>query len=208
MNVKLTEAQKIHILNSTDVAAVMQQVLLRENKIRRNQEHFWIVGLDNKSKILFIELISLGASNRVNVAAPEVFRMAIYKLASRVIFVHNHPSGEPDPSDADKDFTGKMIIAGSFIDITVIDHLVISDRVYASFVDLGIMEKLQKRNKKLLAAEEEALEQVQQEMVREKIVAETQRNIATKALKEGFTVSQIVKISGLTKAQVEALKKK
>lgn len=60
MNVRLSHEQKIRLLNSQDVYKVMQQVLLRENKIRRNQEHFWVIGLDNKNKILFIELIGLG----------------------------------------------------------------------------------------------------------------------------------------------------
>src|SRR5690606_40012143 len=96
MNVRLTQEQKIRILNSGDVYNVMQQVLLRENKIRRNQEHFWVVGLNNKNKILFIELISLGAVNSVQVNPPEVFRMAIYKMAVKMILVHNHPSGRPE----------------------------------------------------------------------------------------------------------------
>ncbi|MFL0070261.1 JAB domain-containing protein [Tenacibaculum maritimum] len=61
MNVRLSKEQKIQILDSTDVYKVMQQVLLRENKIRRNQEHFWVVGLDNSNKILLIEFIGLGA---------------------------------------------------------------------------------------------------------------------------------------------------
>jgi DNA repair protein RadC len=60
MNVRLTKDQKIQLLNSEDVYQVTQQILLRENKIRRNQELFWAVGLNNDNKILFIELISLG----------------------------------------------------------------------------------------------------------------------------------------------------
>lgn len=108
MNVRLTKEQKIKVLNSVDIYFVMQQILLRENKIRRNQEHFWVVGLDNKNKVLFIELIGLGAVNRVNANPPDVFRMAIYKLAVKVILVHNHPSGSVDTSKGDHEFTDRM----------------------------------------------------------------------------------------------------
>ena len=108
MNVRLTQDQKIQLSESGDVYKIMQQILLRENKIGRNQEHFWAIGLDNQNKILFIELIGLGAVNRVNANPPDVFRMGIYKLAVRMILVHNHPSGQLKPSDEDIDFTDKM----------------------------------------------------------------------------------------------------
>ena len=72
--------------------------MLRENKIGRNQEHFWVIGLDNQNKILFIELVGLGAVNRVGANPPDVFRMGIYKLAVGMILVHNHPSGNLKPS--------------------------------------------------------------------------------------------------------------
>ncbi|MEP2510515.1 MAG: JAB domain-containing protein [Reichenbachiella sp.] len=106
MNVRLAKDQKIKVLNTQDIWQVMQQVLLRENKIRRNQEHFWIVGLDNSQKILFIELIGLGAVNRVNANPPDVFRMGIYKLAVRMILVHNHPSGTLELSNDDPQLHG------------------------------------------------------------------------------------------------------
>ena len=68
--------------------------MLRENKIRRNQELFWVVGLDNSNKILFVELVSLGSVNTTPINHPEIFRMAIYKMAVKIILMHNHPSGE------------------------------------------------------------------------------------------------------------------
>ena len=124
MNVRLSQEQKIKLLNSDAVYSIMQQILLRENKIRRNQEHFWVVGLDNQNKILFIELIGLGQVNRVEANPPDVFRMGIYKLAVSMILVHNHPSGNITPSQADKDFTDRMLKVGKLININVLDHLV------------------------------------------------------------------------------------
>ena len=139
MTVRLTKEQKIRILNSEDVYKVMQQILLRENKIRRAQEHFWIVGLDNKNKILFIELIALGAQNRLNASPPDIFRMAIYKLALKVIFIHNHPSGDVKPGRADKKVTERLIEAGQLLEISVVDHLIISETKYLSFADRKII---------------------------------------------------------------------
>src|SRR5689334_23076879 len=118
MNVKLSEAQKkAAITSSAGIAPIMQQILKRENKLGRNQEHFWVVGLNNANKILFIELIGLGRQNRVNANPPDVFRMAIYKLAIKLILVHNHPSGELKPSQADRLFTDRILKVGEIINI-------------------------------------------------------------------------------------------
>ena len=139
MEVRLTEAQKITILNAHDVYSVMQQILLRQNKIRRAQEHFWVVGLKADNTILFVELIGIGAQNRVNVSPPDVFRMGIYKLAVRLILVHNHPSGNLKPSQADMQLTKKLKESGKILDIPVLDHIIIAEKGYYSLADEGMM---------------------------------------------------------------------
>ena len=144
MNVRLTKDQKVKLLYPEDIYKVMQQVLLRENKIRRNQEHFWVIGLDNKKKILFIELVALGRVYRVNVNPPDVFRMGIYKLAVTMVLVHNHPSGDTSPSQADRDFTDRLLKVGKLINIDVIDHLVISEETFYSFARAGVLDELKK----------------------------------------------------------------
>jgi len=93
MNVKLTGLKKIRILNSDDVFGIMQKVLLRENKIDRHKEHFWIIGLNLANKILFIELVCMGSVKAATVEPMNVFRVAVMKNAVKVILVHNHPSG-------------------------------------------------------------------------------------------------------------------
>jgi DNA repair protein RadC len=133
MNVRLSAAHKIKVLNSSDIFIIMQTILLRENKIRRSQEHFWVIGLNSGNKILFIELVSLGATNRVEIAPAEVFRMAIYKAAVKMILVHNHPSGNVKISEADRDFTDRMIKSGNMLAVEVLDHLVITEESYTSF---------------------------------------------------------------------------
>jgi DNA repair protein RadC len=71
----------------------MQQILLREDKIDQNREHFWVIGLANNNRILFIELVSLGTVNRTLVEPMEVYSLALQKRAVKIILCHNHPSG-------------------------------------------------------------------------------------------------------------------
>jgi DNA repair protein RadC len=203
MNVRLTEEQKIRLLNSEDVYKVMQQILLRENKIRRNQEHFWVVGLDNKNKILFIELVSLGVVNRVQVNPPEVFRMAIYKLAVKMILVHNHPSGEASPpSDGDLDMTDHMIKSGLMLKIQVIDHLIISEKEFLSMADEGIIEKLEKSGRyELVDTEKAELKKFHDEMIRERALIDVARKMKDK----GYDIDTIKELTGLTKWDIKKL---
>ena len=142
MDINLTPAEKIKILNSDDLYHVMQRILLRENKIDQNREHFWIVGLESNNRILFIELISLGTVNRTIVEPMEVFSLALQKRAVNIILCHNHPSGSLQPSTKDKDVTDRLIQAGRIVNMPVLDHLIISERSYLSFEDNGVMKEL------------------------------------------------------------------
>lgn len=187
------------ILNSEDIFKVMQQVLLRENKIRRSQEHFWAVGLNNQNKILFVELISLGAANRVQIAPPEVFRMAIYKLAVKMILIHNHPGNSLAISEADVDLTARMIKAGQLINIDVIDHLIITERKFSSFDDKGLIRKL--KNSPLY----ELLDQEKKQVLELNLKAEHNRKIATSLKKSGVEEKVIQKATGMSKAEIKKL---
>ncbi len=181
----------------------MQLVLLRESKIRRNQEHFWVVGPDNAHKILFIELVSLGAVNRVQIAPPEVFRMAIYKLAMRMILVHNHPSGELKPSRADLDFTDRMIKSGRIINIEVLDHLVILEEGFTSFADEGPMDELRDSGMYELVDREKAL--LLEQLKVDKARLEEKQALAKKLKKEGMDEDFIKKMTGLRKWDISPL---
>lgn len=185
----------------------MQQVLLRENKIRRHQEHFWVVGLDNENKTLFVELVSLGAANSVSVAPPEVFRMGIYKLAVRMILVHNHPSGNLSPSDSDLDFTDKMLKAGRMINIEVIDHLIISDAGFLSFEDSGQMDQLRHSGNYELVDKKEGdrLQKFKLDMEREKGEYDKAINIAKKMKAKGYDEKDIKELTGLKLGEIRGL---
>ena len=194
------------MLNADQVYNVMQQILLRENEISRNQEHFWIVGLDNANKILFIELVSLGAANRVQVKPREVFRVAIYKMAVKAILVHNHPSGELLPSEGDKDVTDRLLKSGDMLGIEVIDHLIISEENFYSFEDSGILKELQNNGLyQLVEKEKESLRLWKIEVEKEKAVKEFALKMAKELKGMGLEEKDIKKATGLGLREIRKL---
>lgn len=85
LTISLKDNEKIKIINSDDIYKIMQQVLLRENKIDRDKEHFWVAGLAINNRLLFIELISLGSQKATIVSPKEVFSVALQKRAATII---------------------------------------------------------------------------------------------------------------------------
>ncbi|WP_340067345.1 JAB domain-containing protein [Ascidiimonas aurantiaca] len=208
MNVRLTEEQKIQIANQDDVYKIMQQVLLRQNKVRRKQEYFWALGLDKTNTILFLELIAIGRDNRVNVHPPDVFRMAIYKLAPKVILIHNHPSGILKPSQDDVDFTDRLLKVGRFIEIEVIEHLIITETGFTSFAAQGLIEQIKKSGLyELLKKEEKMIREFKLQKEKERGEKEKAIQIALKMQDEGFDIDMIKKMTGLTKTELKKILK-
>lgn len=89
------------------------------------QENFYVLILDNQNNIIKEELISKGILDSAIIHPREVFRHAIKNSAARIILVHNHPSGNPQPSQEDLEITQRLISAGEEIDIKVLDHVII-----------------------------------------------------------------------------------
>ncbi len=203
MDIKLTEEEKIKILNSDDIYGIMQKILLREHKIDQNREHFWVIGLENNNRILFIELISLGTVNKTLVEPMEVFSLALQKRAVKIVLCHNHPSGELNPSDSDKDITDRLIQVGIIVNLKVIDHLIISDKSYLSFVNTGLLDELKKSTKYVPKF---VLEQRIKKEATE--IAEKKKTIEiAKELKlRGTTDKDISGITGLSIKEVEKLR--
>lgn len=205
MNVTLTKAQKIRLLNSTDIYNIMQQVLLREHKIDRNKEHFWTIGLDNANRILYIELISMGTTTRVEVEPMQVFRIAVQKAALQMVLIHNHPSGEMKHSDADVTITDRLIQVGNILGIEVIDHLIISEKTFNSFSDTGLLQQIQESTRYMPNYKQVA--QIKKEAA--EVAKQQEKKEIAKQLKEkGFTISQIVELTGISEEEAKKLKTK
>ncbi len=103
------------------------------------KEHFIVLLLSTKNHVLAQSTISIGSLNASIVHPREVFREAINYSAAGVILIHNHPSGDPSPSQEDVSLTKKLVEAGKMLDIAVLDHVVIGDGKYVSFKEKGII---------------------------------------------------------------------
>jgi DNA repair protein RadC len=176
---------------------------MRENKIDRNKEHFWIIGLSTPNKILYIELISLGTVNATLVEPMEVYSFALQKRTVKVILVHNHPSGEIKPSQADIDLTDRLLQVGNFLNVPVIDHLIISEKSYYSFSNTGLLEKLSDSKKYVLPYKEE--ERIRKETA-ELTKSKREREIARELKRKGIDDRIISAVTGLSEEEIKKLK--
>ena len=126
--------QKPSITRSADAYALMKSELLDKKR-----EEFWVLLLNRANKLTGRIPVSTGGVSGT-VADPKIiFKPALEALASSVILVHNHPSGNLKPSDADLKLTRKLKAAGELLEIAVLDHLIFSDDGYFSFADEGLL---------------------------------------------------------------------
>lgn len=102
-------------------------------------EIFACLFMDVRHRILAFEVIAEGTIDRAAVYPREIVRKVIDYNAAAVIFCHNHPSGNPHPSDADKALTKQLSAALGLIDVKVLDHFVVAGKNCTSFADLGLM---------------------------------------------------------------------
>lgn len=124
--------QKTQITTSTDAYD-----LLYPRMRDLTQEAFWIILLDRRSKVISLEEIHIGGMAAMVVDAKIIFQRALERKACSIILSHNHPSGSPSPSMEDIRLTEKIKAAGNFIDIKVLDHIIIGEGAYYSFADEG-----------------------------------------------------------------------
>ncbi len=103
------------------------------------KEVFQVVHLNTKNEITSIENVSVGDLNSSSAAPREVFHNAIRRSSSAVVLVHNHPSGDPEPSQADILLTTRLVEAGKLLGIRVLDHIIIGDGVFVSLKHLSLM---------------------------------------------------------------------
>lgn len=113
---------------------------LVRNKLKdQKKEHFLLISLDRRNQIIDIQTISIGSLDSSIVHPREVFKAAISDIAASVILVHNHPSGNTEPSDEDIKLTRRLAESGSTLGIAVLDHIIVGDSSYCSMKDRGIL---------------------------------------------------------------------
>ncbi len=102
-------------------------------------EQVWVLMLDKKNRLIREALVSQGTLDMSLVHQREAFKEAMRESASAVIFVHNHPSGDPAPSDDDIALTQRLVEAGEIVGIKVLDHVIIGETDYVSLSNRGIL---------------------------------------------------------------------
>lgn len=126
---------KFHFGNAREGAAFLMPRLRYANR-----EQFIVVLLNSKNKVIGTELISEGSLTSSVVHPREVYKPAILQHAAAIVAAHNHPSGDPSPSEEDVELTELLADAGKVLGIPLVDHLIIGDGDYYSFQENGALE--------------------------------------------------------------------
>jgi DNA repair protein RadC len=103
------------------------------------QEKFCVLCLSASNKLIHYEFISSGGLTSTIVDPKMVFKTALQHMASRLIIAHNHPSGNLEPSAADKQITDKLKAGAKLLDMQLMDHIIIADKKHFSFADKGLL---------------------------------------------------------------------
>jgi DNA repair protein RadC len=129
---------RIPIKSPEDVVNTVAGITMEEMRYY-DREHFRVIYLDRKGGLLSMEDISVGGLHSSLVHPREVFKTAVKKSAASMILVHNHPSGDPAPSQEDINITRRLIEAGKLMGIEIIDHVIIGDNKYCSLKAKGLI---------------------------------------------------------------------
>ena len=130
-----TSLKKYNINNPRDIVSYYKEVF-KDKK----QEEFHIIYLDVKNNIITTKKMFIGTLNKSLVHPREIFKDAYLNSAAKIVCVHNHPSGDPQPSIEDRQLTAVLLAAGQTLGIPLLDHLIIGDGAYYSFQEDGALE--------------------------------------------------------------------
>ena len=104
------------------------------------QEEFWVLYLNNANKVIYKKQISIGSKTSTLVDVRIIFKFGLEHGAVSIILCHNHPSGNLKPSQSDINLTKKIKEAGVFMDIKLLDHLIVTEKNYFSFADEALLQ--------------------------------------------------------------------
>jgi len=131
---------KDQIINTDYVKSSNDVIDYLKHRLRdKNRESFLLVLLNGQNRIISVEKLFTGTITTSAVYPREVIKFILQNNAAAVIFVHNHPSGNPQPSRDDRSITNKLISACKSIDVVVHDHIIIAGNQITSFADKGLM---------------------------------------------------------------------
>ncbi len=124
------------VKSSSNVANYLMP-LMRDLK----KEAFKVLLLDKRNSITNVLDMEMGSIDRVNPSIRDILQIALKYQSPAIIVAHNHPSGDIEPSDADKNLTRDLVVASSAMELRVFDHIIIGENQYFSFADEGLIEE-------------------------------------------------------------------
>lgn len=189
MRIRLKPDQYQVMSNSGCVFPIIREIFLRNSKFFRTREHLWTMYLNSGNMIIEIQLSSLGTINRTLCEPYEIFSYAIKIRSTKLILIHNHPSGILEPSDGDIDCTDRVLSTGKFLNIRLLDHLIISENAFYSFLDMDLLQKIERDSKYDLSLAHQ--ERVSRDLADYKKVVNRE---VERLYNEGKTITQISKI--------------
>jgi len=132
MIIKIQDAKRT-VTSPADIHQLLHTYFKTVDAVDRDKEHFFCFQLDTRSKVKVMELISIGIINASLVHPREVFTRAVMYRSVKLVIAHNHPSFNPEPSDADLALTRKLVEAGKLLGIELVDHIIYTPDTYFSF---------------------------------------------------------------------------
>jgi len=123
-----------HTAASEDVMRIAKPIFA---ELDADKEHFVLLALNNKNRINGYKVISTGTLTASLIRPGDIYRAALHLAAAAVVFVHNHPSGDPAPSQEDVEITRRLKECGEMLAIRVLDHVILGADRYYSFSDRG-----------------------------------------------------------------------
>jgi DNA repair protein RadC len=132
---QIKEASGLAIHCSKDVYDMMY------HEAQADRETFWVLHLNIKLAVIEKELVFMGTLDGCTVHAREIFKKAIVNSTCSIICVHNHPSGDPEPSEADLETSKMLVKAGALLGIPVTDFIIVGTKGYYSFGDKDLIDK-------------------------------------------------------------------
>lgn len=139
LSIEINEDFPEYLRKTRRVTSSREVYLMFKHLVNKPREVFLCLHLDSKNKIICVDTVSQGSLNASIVHPRELFSSAILSAAAGLIFIHQHPSGCPEPSREDIELTTRLQDGAKILGIRVLDHIIIGEGKYISFADRGLI---------------------------------------------------------------------
>lgn len=137
MRVEPRKRQRIFVSSSQQVHKFIWKLIASMQPFDQEKEHLFVIGVSRHYRVKYVDHVSMGTLHGTIAGTREIFRNAIHLGASAIFLIHNHPSGSVNPSKEDITMTKRIQEAGKLLNIELVDHLIVTEKMYYSFADEG-----------------------------------------------------------------------